>query len=252
MQKQTTVTIDQKTFATLDRLAKSNDVSKKEFLSCALEYFEKYGINPVQHESPAKEMQKLIKRCDQVIAFIRKQEQDILRPACAAISTTEARIERVLDKLATAGQVRDLQKAVSDQQQRQNYDARNLRSDILQLLGRATEQERKPGRSPGSLTFGCSCSSCCCAVLSFGASSRKVTFGKRSRKRPVRLGNGRFRYPRMKTRLLSAILFGAYSSQGRQDRESPRVSQCPCSLSSSARDLPGSCTISSSRLLTMI
>lgn len=102
MQKQTTVTIDQKTFATLDRLAKSNDVSKKEFLSCALEYFEKYGINPVQHESPAKEMQKLIKRCDQVIAFIRKQEQDILRPACAAISTTEARIERVLDKLATA------------------------------------------------------------------------------------------------------------------------------------------------------
>lgn len=88
--------------------------------------------------------------------------------------------------------------------------------------------------------------------LSFGASSRKVTFGKRSRKRPVRLGNGRFRYPRMKTRLLSAILFGAYSSQGRQDRESPRVSQCPCSLSSSARDLPGSCTISSSRLLTMI
>lgn len=133
MQKQTTVTIDQKTFATLDRLAKSNDVSKKEFLSCALEYFEKYGINPVQHESPAKEMQKLIKRCDQVIAFIRKQEQDILRPACAAISTTEARIERVLDKLATAGQVRDLQKAVSDQQQRQNYDARNLRSDILQL-----------------------------------------------------------------------------------------------------------------------
>ena len=106
MQKQTTVTIDQKTFATLDRLAKSNDVSKKEFLSCALEYFEKYGINPVQHESPAKEMQKLIKRCDQVIAFIRKQEQDILRPACAAISTTEARIERVLDKLATAGQSR--------------------------------------------------------------------------------------------------------------------------------------------------
>ena len=75
MDKETTtsVTIDRKTFARLDRLAKSNNVSKKEFLSCALEYFEKYGINPVEHESPAKEMQKLIKRCDQVIAFIRKQ-----------------------------------------------------------------------------------------------------------------------------------------------------------------------------------
>lgn len=86
MDKETTtsVTIDRKTFARLDRLAKSNNVSKKDFLSCALEYFEKYGINPVEHESPAKEMQKLIKRCDQVIAFIRKQEQDFLRPACEA------------------------------------------------------------------------------------------------------------------------------------------------------------------------
>ena len=55
MDKETTtsVTIDRKTFARLDRLAKSNNVSKKEFLSCALEYFEKYGINPVEHESPA-------------------------------------------------------------------------------------------------------------------------------------------------------------------------------------------------------
>ena len=53
MDKETTtsVTIDRKTFARLDRLAKSNNVSKKEFLSCALEYFEKYGINPVEHES---------------------------------------------------------------------------------------------------------------------------------------------------------------------------------------------------------
>ena len=93
MDKETTtsVTIDRKTFARLDRLAKSNNVSKKEFLSCALEYFEKYGINPVEHESPAKEMQKLIKRCDQVIAFIRKQEQDFLRPACEAMGRTSMR-----------------------------------------------------------------------------------------------------------------------------------------------------------------
>jgi len=94
MDKETTtsVTIDRKTFARLDRLAKSNNVSKKEFLSCALEYFEKYGINPVEHESPAKEMQKLIKRCDQVIAFIRKQEQDFLRPACEAMGSTSMRV----------------------------------------------------------------------------------------------------------------------------------------------------------------
>ena len=88
-------------------------------------------------------MQKLIKRIDQVVAFIRKQEQDILRPACSAISMSEARIERAIGKLATSGQVDELKKAVADQQQRQNYDARNLRADILQLLNRATEQERR-------------------------------------------------------------------------------------------------------------
>ena len=77
----------------------------------------------------------------------------------------------------------------------------------------------------------------CCFVL--WRIVPKGYFRKKSRKRPVRLGNGRFRYPRMKTRLLSAILFGAYSSQGRQDRESPRVSQCPCSLSSSAKGFAG-------------
>ena len=138
MNDQTTVTIDKKTFAILDRLAKANNVSKKDFLSCALDYFEKYGINPVQQE-----MQKLIKRCDQVIAFIRKQEQDILRPACEAISTSEARIGQVIDKLATAGQVRDLQKVVSEQQQRQNYDLKNFRSDMVQLLKYANEQDKQ-------------------------------------------------------------------------------------------------------------
>ena len=103
MEKETTtsVTIDRKTFARLDRLAKSNNVSKKEFLSCALEYFEKYGINPVEHESPAKEMQKLIKRCDQVIAFIRKQEQDFLRPACEAMNSTSTRVTISMDSILT-------------------------------------------------------------------------------------------------------------------------------------------------------
>lgn len=112
MDKETTtsVTIDQKTFARLDRLAKSNNVSKKDFLSCALEYFEKYGINPVEHESPAKEMQKLIKRCDQVIAFIRKQEQDFLRPACEAMGSTSMRVTMSMDSILTEKKFSQYQK----------------------------------------------------------------------------------------------------------------------------------------------
>lgn len=101
MEKETTtsVTITRGTFNQLDRLAKANGVSKKEFLSCALDYFEKYGINPVQHESPAQEMQKLIKRCDQVIAFIRKQEQDFLRPACEAMNQTKMQVVLRMDQI---------------------------------------------------------------------------------------------------------------------------------------------------------
>lgn len=139
----TTISVDTETAAKLDRLSKANKVSKKEFISYALDYFEKYGINPVQHESPAQEMQKLIKRIDQVVAFIRKQKQDILRPACSAISMTEARIGAILESLATAGQVQNLQKAVAEQKQIQNSDMRIFRADILELLSRASEQERK-------------------------------------------------------------------------------------------------------------
>lgn len=40
--QQTTVTIDTNTGARLERLAKANGVSKKEFISLSLDYFEKY------------------------------------------------------------------------------------------------------------------------------------------------------------------------------------------------------------------
>lgn len=39
----TTVTIDTDTGARLERLAKANGVSKKEFISLSLEYFESMG-----------------------------------------------------------------------------------------------------------------------------------------------------------------------------------------------------------------
>ena len=68
----TTVAVERTTFTKLDRLAKANNVSKMEFLTHAINYFEKYGINPVEHESPAQEMQKLIKRMDQVCVRLVK------------------------------------------------------------------------------------------------------------------------------------------------------------------------------------
>ena len=82
----TTVAVERTTFAKLDRLAKANSVSKMEYITHAINYFEKYGINPVEHESPAQEMQKLIKRMDQ-------------RPACEALAGASTQITISLSSL---------------------------------------------------------------------------------------------------------------------------------------------------------
>jgi spore germination protein YaaH len=95
----TTVAVERTTFTKLDRLAKANNVSKMEFLTHAINYFEKYGINPVEHESPAQEMQRLIKRMDQVFAFLKKQETDLVRPACEALAGASTRITISLSSL---------------------------------------------------------------------------------------------------------------------------------------------------------
>lgn len=76
MSDQTTVTIDRETARKLERLSKINGQTKKDFISLSLDYFEKYGINPASHETPVQEMERIRKRLDQVIAFIRTQEKD--------------------------------------------------------------------------------------------------------------------------------------------------------------------------------
>lgn len=76
-----------------------------EFIETALQYFEKSGINPAEHESPAAEMLKLIKRIDSVVAFIRKQESDLLRPMVESVSLSENRIQRELSSISKTGQV---------------------------------------------------------------------------------------------------------------------------------------------------
>ena len=108
METKTTVTIDKKHAFILDKICKSNKTTKKDFICAAISYFEKYGINPISHESPAQEMQKLIKRVDQVIAFIRTQEKEILRPFLEAVITTDERIKITIDSLATKQDIKSI------------------------------------------------------------------------------------------------------------------------------------------------
>ena len=110
----TTVAVERTTFNKLDRLAKANNVSKMEFLTHAINYFEKYGINPVEHESPAQEMQKLIKRMDQVFAFLKKQETDLVRPACEALAGASTQITISLSSLLSEEKFRRFLKENSE------------------------------------------------------------------------------------------------------------------------------------------
>ena len=110
----TTVAVGRTTFTKLDRLAKANNVSKMEFLTHAINYFEKYGINPVGHESPAQEMQKLIKRMDQVFAFLKKQETDLVRPACEALAGASTQITISLSSLLSEEKFRRFLKENSE------------------------------------------------------------------------------------------------------------------------------------------
>ena len=90
--RNSTVAVSPEIGKKLERFCDSCGITKKDFISLSLDYFQRYGINPAKHESPAKEMEKLIKKNDQVIGFIRKQEQDILRPMLEAITTGKSSV----------------------------------------------------------------------------------------------------------------------------------------------------------------
>lgn len=129
----TTVSIDSETGAKLDRLAKSNNLSKKALLSLMLDYFERYGINPAEHESPAQEMQKLIKRVDQIVGFIKVQEKELIRPLVASVSMTEERIKSDLDNIAKKEKLQEFIDAVSQNTAVQQEQKRKLMEAINQV-----------------------------------------------------------------------------------------------------------------------
>jgi hypothetical protein len=124
----TSITVRQSDSRRIDTLA--GETSKKDFITAALDYFEKYGINPLVHESPAQEMQKLIKRVDQVVAFIRKQEADMLRPMCEAVNITEQRIKANLQDIAMKS---DVKSQAQQTQQHSQQQARDVNAKYDQI-----------------------------------------------------------------------------------------------------------------------
>jgi hypothetical protein len=100
-----TIGVSDTTHTKLKRYCENNDINQGGFVESALKYFEKNGIHPVKHESPAAEMTKIVKRLDQVFAFIKKQESEFLRPMTEAVNISENRIQEDLSLLAKADDI---------------------------------------------------------------------------------------------------------------------------------------------------
>lgn len=107
----TTIAITSEVHLQLDEFCKKNKITKKDFVAASVRYFNQYGINPLVHESPTKEMDDLIKRVNQIIAFIKKQESDILRPMLAGAVESEANVKCGIISLAK--NISDIEKSLS-------------------------------------------------------------------------------------------------------------------------------------------
>ncbi len=92
--KYTTVTITQSDNEKLTSFCRANEISKKDFITLSLSYFEREGINPKSHESPKSEIEKVIKRLDHFFAFFKKQEQEFIRPLVLDFAENKNRQEK--------------------------------------------------------------------------------------------------------------------------------------------------------------
>nr|WP_319399017.1 BfmA/BtgA family mobilization protein [uncultured Carboxylicivirga sp.] len=77
----TTTNIGKAELRSLRTLAKKHDLKQVDFINHCISYFRKTGINPADEIfSPREEINKLNQRMDQVIRFIRTQEEKKLNP----------------------------------------------------------------------------------------------------------------------------------------------------------------------------
>lgn len=98
--KNTTVAISPDVNKRLDIFCTQKGITKKDYLSLSLDYFQRYGINPKNQESPAIEIEKIHKRINDLIRFFKAQERDVINPTFEAIVTSETRINSQLGTIA--------------------------------------------------------------------------------------------------------------------------------------------------------
>jgi hypothetical protein len=113
MQKYVTISITPKSKIIIDRLADKYEMSQKDFAEAMAKYFDTTGVNPkdLQVLSPAEELKKFR---DTIISFMRKQENDFIKPTFGKMDTLIARfITYIEEEAPKKGEISGLNKVKS-------------------------------------------------------------------------------------------------------------------------------------------
>ena len=99
MAKYETLNSNSETKITIARLAKKFDMSLVDFLDAMAKYFEVTGLNPKDQVilSPAEELKKFR---DTIVSFMRKQENDFIKPTFGKMDTLIARFVTYIEEEA--------------------------------------------------------------------------------------------------------------------------------------------------------
>ena len=99
MAKYETLNSNSETKITIARLAKKFDMSLVDFMEAMAKYFEVTGVNPKDQVilSPAEELKKFR---DTIVSFMRKQENDFIKPTFGKMDTLIARFTDYINEEA--------------------------------------------------------------------------------------------------------------------------------------------------------
>jgi hypothetical protein len=142
MQKYVTISITPKSKIIIDRLADKYEMSQKDFAEAMAKYFDTTGVNPkdMQVLSPAEELKKFR---DTIISFMRKQENDFIKPTFGKMDTLIARFVTYIEEEApkrgeVAGQNKVKSLALSggksNEEKRESLVSETVKNDVTSDL----------------------------------------------------------------------------------------------------------------------
>ncbi len=143
-QSDTTVTIDRKTADRLDHMSKQMKMPKRVLIPLMLDYFEKNGIDPSKDKSPIKEMQQVVKRVNDLWGFMKKQEQDFIKPLYHEIMTTQETNKKYHEVVKDGlSQVKNNQGILQDHITNEAVKLKNSLFTKLDFIKTLSEEEKR-------------------------------------------------------------------------------------------------------------